>query len=419
MRSRAVREGSVGLLVLLGIGLLTGGIFWLRGGALGGQAYTLKVELADTLGLDEGSPVRFRGVKVGRVSAVQASTSGAIVTAEISSPGLLIPRGTLVETTQSGFIGQVTLDFKAPEAVPATALAEGLSPFEPNCDPQVILCQGDQLQGNTGLSFDQLIRATTLLATELGAADVQATLKNLSTAAISIQQLSRASQGTLRQVSRAAINLSQLSGNANQQLTQLSGNANQQLRTVGTAANSVTQAANQVGQLGNQFRTTADQANELIRTNRGKLVSTLDNLQATSRDLKAVVQDLGPVIGRLQQSQILENLEQLAANGAEASKNLKTLSEAANDPTTVVRLNQTLDAARATFQNTQKITTDLDRLTGDPQFIENLIRLINGLSKLVSSSQILEEQLWVGQAQPSAPQPPALKSDPQVQSSPP
>ena len=406
MRSRAVREGSAGLLVLLGLGLLTGGILWLRGGTLGNQPYTLKVELADTLGLDAGSPVRFRGVKVGQVTQVIATTGGVMVTAEISSPELLIPRGTLVSTTQSGFIGQVTLDFKAPAALSARAFGENLSPFEPNCNPQIIFCEGDQIQGDTGLSFDQLIQATTLLATELGNADLKGTLKNLSTAAVSINQLSKTSQGTLRQVSRAAVSL-----------TQLSGNANEQLSNVGTAAKSVTKAANQVGQVGNQvgqvgqqFSTTAqrltataEQVNDLIQANRGRLVVTLDNLQTTSQDLKIAVQNLGPVIGRLQQSQLLENLEQLAANGAEASENLKALTSPADDPTILIRLNQTLDAARATFQNTQKITTDLERLTGDPKFLENLIRLVNGLSKLVSSSQVLEQQLLVGQT-PSRPE---------------
>ena len=433
MRSRAVREGSVGLLVLLGLGVLTGIFFWIRGSSLGNQAYTLKVELADTLGLDAGSPVRFRGVKVGRVTAVEATTGGAIVTAEIASPNLLIPRETVVEASQSGFIGQVTLDFKAPESVPEGALAAELSPFDPDCDPSVILCQGDQLQGSIGLSFDQLIRATTSLATELGGADLQATLKNLSTAAVGVNQLSKRSQVTLRDVSKAANSLNQLSGNADQQLrrfgvaaTAITRAANQ-VGQVGdqfsTTANAVTQAAGQVGQVGTQFSTTAqqlttttdqvaqrlttttDQINELIQTNRGTLVVTLDNLQATSQDLRTVVQDLGPVIGRLQQSELLDNLETIAANGAVASESLKNVAATANNPLTLVSIAQTLDAARATFQNAQKITTNLDQITGNPEFLENLIRLVNGLSKLVSSSQELEQQLLVGQQPDPVPTP--------------
>ena len=45
-----------------------------------------------------------------------------------------------------------------------------------------------------------------------------------------------------------------------------------------------------------------------------------------------------------------------------------------------------------TFENTQKITSDLDELTGDPKFRQNLLQLVNGLSKLVSSTQDMQQQ---------------------------
>jgi phospholipid/cholesterol/gamma-HCH transport system substrate-binding protein len=68
-----------------------------------------------------------------------------------------------------------------------------------------------------------------------------------------------------------------------------------------------------------------------------------------------------------------------------------------NNPNNTVLLQQTLDSARATFENTQKITSDLDELTGDPAFRENVRRLVNGLGKLVSSTQQLQQQVEVAQ----------------------
>jgi phospholipid/cholesterol/gamma-HCH transport system substrate-binding protein len=56
-------------------------------------------------------------------------------------------------------------------------------------------------------------------------------------------------------------------------------------------------------------------------------------------------------------------------------------------------IQQTLDSARSTFQNVQKITSDLDDLTGDPEFRENIRRLVNGLSGLVSSTQELQDRV--------------------------
>ena len=41
----------------------------------------------------------------------------------------------------------------------------------------------------------------------------------------------------------------------------------------------------------------------------------------------------------------------------------------------------------------QKITSDVDELTGNPEFRENVDKLIQGLRNLVSSTQLLQQQL--------------------------
>ena len=69
-----------------------------------------------------------------------------------------------------------------------------------------------------------------------------------------------------------------------------------------------------------------------------------------------------------------------------------------NDPKTLLMLQQTLDSARTTFQNTQKITADIDDLTGNPEFRSNLRNLVNGLGKLVSSAEQLEQQAKLAQS---------------------
>ena len=56
-------------------------------------------------------------------------------------------------------------------------------------------------------------------------------------------------------------------------------------------------------------------------------------------------------------------------------------------------LEKTLNSARASFENIQKITSDVDELTGNPQFRQDLESLIQGLSNLISSTQLLEQQI--------------------------
>ncbi|NCJ05473.1 MCE family protein [Synechococcales cyanobacterium C] len=402
MQSRAVREGSVGLLILLGVGLFAGLFLWVRGLTLGGRTYTLKVEFEDALGLDVGSPVKFRGVRVGRVKRLRPSVNGVIAEAEITPSSLLIPRDTLVETSQSGFIGQVTLEFRPRTAVPTGDLAQNLTPFTPDCQPQLIFCHEDLITGAIGSNFDALIRSTTQIAGILAESDIISTaneaLGNIGDAAGSINQLSRNANVTLRDISRLA-----------QGVGGLTGDARVQLEKFGTAAESVTTAANQVGVLGDRVGTTADQLGDaagqvsgLIADNRGTLTSTLQNMDAATAELKVAVQNLTPILSQVEQGQLIENLETLAANGAQASENLKNLTSTVNNPVTIFGLAQTLDSARVTFQNTQKITTDLEQITGSPEVRQNLIRLINGLSRLVSSSQELEQQIQVAKATPPA-----------------
>jgi phospholipid/cholesterol/gamma-HCH transport system substrate-binding protein len=371
MQSRVVREGSVGLFLLLGLGVTIGIIAWIRGAQFGGQ-YSLDVELSDAIGLNAGSPVKYRGVKVGRVRSLTPSISGVTAQVDIAPASFVIPRNSDISVTQSGFIGQVELSIQPRTTFDKTASYPPLSPLKPNCEKALILCDGDRLNGTTGANFDELIRSTTKLTALLSDSKIidnaNTTLKTFNTTAISITQLSRNANQTLKDVSVTARGLNGLSGDARQQLQKL-----------GTTANSVTNAA--------------DGVTMLVKDNRTTLITTLDNLQDASKDLKIALKSFSPILSRVENGKLLENLETLADNGAKASANLKSLSSTLNNPVTLLGLAQTLDSARVTFQNTQKITTDLDQMTGDPKFRQNLIKLINGLSKLVSSTQSLDQQI--------------------------
>jgi phospholipid/cholesterol/gamma-HCH transport system substrate-binding protein len=260
MQSRAVREGSVGLLILLGIGAALGSIAWLRGANFGGH-YALSVELSDALGLNAGSAVKYRGIKVGQIRSLTPSLNGVLAQVEIIPASLVIPRNSLVEVTQSGFIGQVELSIR-PRDTLSTQASATLSPFKPKCDESVILCDGDRLNASVGANFDELIRSTTKLATVLGDTEVLATanttLKNFSTTAQSLTQLSRNGNKTLKDVSGAANGF-----------TGLSRDARQQLQQVGRTATSLNTAANQV--------------TALVQVNRSSPSSTLGTFKGPAK----------------------------------------------------------------------------------------------------------------------------------------
>ena len=371
MRTRTVREGSVGLLILLGLGLFGGLILWLRGMTLGNRTYEAIVEFKNVAGLQDGAPVRYRGVVVGKILGVQPGLNGVDVKIQISSTDLVIPRNVIVEANQSGLISETSIDITPQQNLPTSAIAS--RPLSKDCDPKIIICDGSRLEGRIGISVDELIRSSIQFAQLYGDpsffANVNQAAKNTADAAASIASLSK-------------------------EVSSLSQSVQQNLNTVSTSA--VT-TANAVGQAANQLTLTANQVNGLVASNRNALATTLNNISQTSDQLRLSVQGLTPVVDRFQQSTLLANLETLSANAALASSNLREVSTTLNNPTNVLMLQQTLDAARATFQNAQKITSDLDELTGDPELRDNLRNLINDLSGLVSSTQHLQQQTQVAQ----------------------
>lgn len=400
MRSRTIREGSVGLLILAGLALFVGLILWIRGLNLSNRSYRFIVSFANVAGMQVGANVRYRGVGVGKITAVAARTNGVDVAIEVTPADLLMPNQVIIEANQSGLVGETSIDIQPQTALPTNALS--LNPLSPECNSDLIICNGDRLQGQIGVSFDELLRNTIRLSALYTEPEFYNNLSVLTqsaaTAATGVTQLTR-------------------------ELSVLSRSVRQELSTFSRAANTVTATANQtayqVGFAASRFANTAEQfnqlaasANSLVLENRSTLVTTLNSVGQTSDQLRLLLVGLSPTLAQvsatvgqldantrqLNVGQLLRNLETLSTNATEASANLRDLSVSFNTPTNILLLQQTLDSARVTFENAQKITSDLEDLTGDPAFRNNLKELVNGLSNLVSSTEQLQQQVQVAQS---------------------
>ncbi|ADI63370.1 MlaD family protein [Trichormus azollae] len=389
--TRTFREGSVGLLLLLGLGAFGIILLWLNRIPLGRSSYKAVVEFANAGGMQKGSPVRYRGVKVGSISNIKTAVNAVAVEIEINDPNLIIPADSKIQASQTGLISESIIDI-----TPITNLATGTNiakPLDKDCNPSLIICNEiSTLKGQIGISVDELIRQSSdftaqynnkefyqnvnrLLVTSASAASSVANLSR------ELQSVSKSFKGQIGTFSNTAVTIQKAT---NELTTTTSKTANQ----LGETASEFSKTAQQAGSLLNNL-------DELLTTNRSSLVRTLNNITQTSNQLRQTVSGLSPAVNRLNEGGLLNNLELLSANAAEASTNLKDASKTLNNPKNIVLLQQTLDAARVTFENTQKITSDLDELTGDPQFRQNLLQLVNGLSKLVSSTQDMQEQAKV------------------------
>ncbi|NJK34395.1 MAG: MCE family protein [Oscillatoriales cyanobacterium SM2_2_1] len=353
MQRRAVRDSSVGLLILAGLATAAGVLLWLRGARFGTEGFSFDIELPDASGLDVGAAVRFRGVAVGRVRQIAPRPQSVIVTVVIDQQDLAIPRDSVVEANQSGFLGTTGIDIY-PAANGRVLGDNPPSPTAGDCDNQLIVCQNSSIRGELGVSFSQLLRQTnrTLqrIEDENLIANISKTLKSADEAAQSVQKLT--------------------SG-----INRVLGLVENQVEKFGDSATAIAKAADNVGR-------TASAAESLLMENRERIASTLDGIAGTAQEARSLLAAARPL---LNDGSFLANLQRLAENAAVTANNLRQISGELSNPETVRALRETLDSARSTFANTRKITADLEELTGDPKFRQNIRNLVNGLSGLLSN----------------------------------
>lgn len=375
MRSRMVREGSVGLLILAGLGVFGIGIAWFQGLNPANRSFTITANFSGVEGVQSGSPVRYRGVAVGRIIDIRPGPTGVDVKMSIAPADLLIPADVSVSIDQSGLLGENVVNIvPKTEETPQVAA----NPLDADCDRQIILCDGSTVDGRLGINTNALIKSTITFAELYGQPEFYGNLndltKNFGKAATEISSMSK-------EISLLARSLRQRSRGAD---------------AIGDAARQTTITVKKIG-------VTVDQLNALLAENRSNLASTLDNISQTSATLKVGVRRLDSTFDRFNSGSLISDLETVSANAAATSENLKSASQTLNDPATIASLQQTLDAARSAFQNAQKITADLDEITGDPEIRKQLKNLIRGLGGLLASSQEIQQRvIYAQQLEPAA-----------------
>ncbi|WP_071525309.1 MlaD family protein [Spirulina subsalsa] len=390
--TRLMREGALGLFILMGLIAFGGFSLWLRRLTIGQDSYRVNVRFDNSNGMNIGGAVRYRGVKVGSITRIVPTTNGIAVTLEITPTDLRIPKDVLIEANQSGLISETIIDI-SPRSVLVNA-EELEKPLSRRCNAALIICHDDEMEGVIGVSLDDAMRSMIQIGDSLTNPELLGNVTELTANA------SKAAE----EVAKLGTELTLLSRAVRGEIRGFSGAA----QSVANVAESTTE---QVNRTMREYQLTAVQLNRLVDSlngavveNRASVSQTLSSISRTSDRLSELAGTLNSTVatvqGRFDNVQIeelVQNLEQLTANSAEASANLRDMTQAFNDPANILALQRTLDSARATFENAQKITSDLDELTGNPEFRQNLLRLVNGLSGLVSSTEQLEQQIRTAQ----------------------
>ncbi|MEY2857227.1 MAG: hypothetical protein RLZZ74_1539 [Cyanobacteriota bacterium] len=372
MRSRTLREGSVGLLIIFGVLLFGGLALWIRGVTLGKQSYQIIADFPDVNGITIGDGVRYRGLQVGRVNDIQPSTNGVDVVIEIDSTNLLIPQDATLIARSSGLIGDTFIDIIPESTLPAKVA--NMKPVGSNCDSSQIICDHARLKGEKGINLDDLLPYTYRFSKAYGepefVAKVDTAVANAGLAAAEVAHLTKNTTALVNQLQQEVDSTSQ---------------------ELVTTAQAFQTTAQQVNQLTNNVE-------QLIAQNESNLTTTLESISTTSDRLQTLVAKIDKTVDAADTEKLAQNLNELTTNAVVASDNIKNITASFGSDQGLVSLQKTLDSARVTFDNSQKITSDLESITGDPAFLKNVRDLVNGLSNLVSTSQQLEQQIQTSQA---------------------
>lgn len=395
-RTRLVREGSLGLFIILGFIIFGGVILFLRGTQFRQQKYEITLDFDNVGGLREGGRVLYRGVEVGTIQSITPSNEGVEVITQVEQ-GLRIPRNAMAQTTQSGLLGEVIVTIEPRSSLSAEALQ--IDPQSPECQQQQqLLCSGESIPGEfSGDLIANMTKLSNIFADPVFLNQLNDAIVNIAIASENVALLSG--------------ELSNFTANAGDDINKLSSVADSIINTSESFNNAANNTTIQIDRLAEDFSQTSREINQLARNtnqlidnNKSNLSNAIVTLADTSQEVATLIRNTNNLVTKVDQTvdsidapKFGEDIEKTIANLEQVTNNLTALSQELNNPTNLVALQQTLDSARVTFANTAKITSDIDELTGDPQFRQNMRRLIDGLSNLVSYTDVLEQQIELAQ----------------------
>ncbi|MEO0948834.1 MAG: MlaD family protein [Cyanobacteria bacterium J06641_5] len=397
MRARTLREGSVGLTVLVGLAAIGAVVVFARGASFRGNRLRFTIFFENANRLTAGAPVRFRGIDVGIIEKLVPVEGGVNAEIVVAPGDISIPLDAEFTANQSGLIGESSVDIYKQGTFLQKPIADRPLNSERSCDSDLpTICAGDRVTGIIGTSLDFLLRDSSRLTGEVTESGL---IANISGAAASFETAAN-------ELTNLGKELAGVTEVVEGELQTLTAAVDRTSNQIGTVTNQIGTVTERIGTATTRLEELVISLEGVVAENRDEIGAILASVRDTSDRLGTVVAELTPAVENLSTAisgadteQLVADLEAIATNAAAASEDLRAFAEDINDPANATLLQETLNSARATFANAEKITADLDELTGDPELRRNLRQLVDGLSDLVSSTEALERQLEVARSE--------------------
>nr|YP_010198565.1 hypothetical protein LK037_pgp124 [Gracilaria pacifica]UAD86981.1 hypothetical protein [Gracilaria pacifica] len=104
-----------------------------------------------------------RGVNIGYVNKIQVKYNYVLIKVNINVSSILVPKNSLVETTQTGLLNDTVIDITPLQTISMQDIKNS-NVFTRSCVHSIFLCHYDYIKGERGLNYDDLVRAATRIS---------------------------------------------------------------------------------------------------------------------------------------------------------------------------------------------------------------------------------------------------------------
>ncbi len=142
---RSYRDAIVGFSLLGGVVIFSGLTFWLKGVNVSSSTWNITANFNDATGLSEGTPVTFRGIKIGNVKQIIFTPRYVQAKIRIDKKNLVLSKPIFAKVETSSLLGGDAAISIISEGVPIQN--KNYLPKKRNCPKEKILCESDSIEG--------------------------------------------------------------------------------------------------------------------------------------------------------------------------------------------------------------------------------------------------------------------------------
>lgn len=176
--SPSLIQSAVGLMLLAALVALGGLVLWLKNFSLGDRSFRAIFLFPNAGGMTVGTRVAYRGVRIGQVLNVTPEPETVAILVEITPADRLIPSNVLIEATQSGLVGETTIDLTPLQPLPPGEIEA--KPLDKDCNAAIIICNGSRIQGQGRLDVNTLIRSMLKISNLISDPEVTAAIRSIA-----------------------------------------------------------------------------------------------------------------------------------------------------------------------------------------------------------------------------------------------